>query len=215
MAVFVYQGRSAGGMQNGEIEAPDRSAAVGELRRRAILVTKIAEKTAPKISFKFGGKVNDKEMAIFTRQFSTMIDAGLPLVQCLNILAEQTRAHRKRRAPHVDVVRRTFRLAWIQDTHAVSPRGIRHSAARTFRSRRQARGGHRWTRRSRCSRTVSGHGARRPPPESRPIFLENDAARTWSWPFDSTPRCARPVLPRRKSGREPTQRDERHRGKFA
>src|SRR5256885_577217 len=73
-----------------EIMAPDRSAAVGELRRRAILVTKIAEKTAPRVSFKFGGKVNDKEMAIFTRQFSTMIDAGLPLVQCLNILAEQS-----------------------------------------------------------------------------------------------------------------------------
>ena len=90
MAVFVYQGRTASGNQNGEIEAPDRSSAVGELRRRAILVTKIAEKTAPKMSFKFGGKVKDKEMAIFTRQFSTMIDAGLPLVQCLNILAEQS-----------------------------------------------------------------------------------------------------------------------------
>src|SRR5262249_19599741 len=37
-----------------------------------------------------GGKVKDKEMAVFTRQFSTMIDAGLPLVQCLNILAEQS-----------------------------------------------------------------------------------------------------------------------------
>ena len=90
MAVFVYQGRTASGMQNGEIEAPDRSSAVGELRRRSILVTKISEKTAPKVSFKFGGKVKDKEMAIFTRQFSTMIDAGLPLVQCLNILAEQS-----------------------------------------------------------------------------------------------------------------------------
>ena len=90
MAVFVYQGRSASGNQNGEIEAPDRSAAVGELRRRSILVTKIAEKSTPKMSFKFGGKVKDKEMAIFTRQFSTMIDAGLPLVQCLNILAEQS-----------------------------------------------------------------------------------------------------------------------------
>jgi type IV pilus assembly protein PilC len=90
MPVFVYQGRTASGNQNGEIEAPDRSAAVGELRRRSILVTKIAEKSAPKMSFKFGGKVKDKEMAIFTRQFSTMIDAGLPLVQCLNILAEQS-----------------------------------------------------------------------------------------------------------------------------
>src|SRR3984893_9554453 len=90
MAVFVYQGRSANGMQNGEIEAPDRSAAVGELRRRAILVTKIAEKTAPRISFTFGGRLKEKEMALSTRQFSTMIDAGLPLVQCLNILAEQS-----------------------------------------------------------------------------------------------------------------------------
>ena len=90
MAVFVYQGRTGSGMQNGEIEAPDRSSAVGELRRRSILVTKISEKSAPKITFKFGGKVKDKEMAIFTRQFSTMIDAGLPLVQCLNILAEQS-----------------------------------------------------------------------------------------------------------------------------
>src|SRR5678816_1626093 len=90
MAVFVYQGRSANGMQNGEIEASDRSAAVGELRRRAILVTKIVEKSAPRVTFKFGGKVSDKEMAIFTRQFSTMIDAGLPLVQCLNILADQS-----------------------------------------------------------------------------------------------------------------------------
>ena len=49
MAVFVYQGRTASGNQNGEIEAPDRSAAVGELRRRAILVTKIAEKTAEQV----------------------------------------------------------------------------------------------------------------------------------------------------------------------
>ena len=48
------------------------------------------EDGAARSSFKFGGKVKDKEMAIFTRQFSTMIDAGLPLVQCLNILAEQS-----------------------------------------------------------------------------------------------------------------------------
>ena len=107
MAVFVYQGRTASGNQNGEIEAPDRSAAVGELRRRSILVTKIAEKTAPKLSFKFGGKVKDKEMVIFTRQFATMIDAGLPLVQCLNILAEQSESKTLRSvtgqvSPHVE-----------------------------------------------------------------------------------------------------------------
>src|SRR5258708_733883 len=90
MAVFTYQGRGAGGTTTGEIEAQDRMSAVGELRRRAILVTKINEKSGGKTASKAGGKVKDKEMAIFTRQFSTMIDAGLPLVQCLNILAEQS-----------------------------------------------------------------------------------------------------------------------------
>ena len=90
MAVFTYQGRGAGGTTTGEIEAQDRMSAVGELRRRAILVTKINEKSGGKTASKAGGKVKDKEMAIFTRQFSTMIDAGLPLVQCLNILSEQS-----------------------------------------------------------------------------------------------------------------------------
>jgi type IV pilus assembly protein PilC len=90
MAVFAYQGRSAAGLQRGEIEAADRMAAVGELRRRSILVTQIAEKAGGKAPGRAGKKVKGKEMAIFTRQFSTMIDAGLPLVQCLNILTEQS-----------------------------------------------------------------------------------------------------------------------------
>src|SRR5437867_11362268 len=90
MAVFTYQGRGTGGTTTGEIEAPDRTSAVGELRKRAILVTKIQERAGGKTPVRIGGKVKDKEMAIFTRQFSTMIDAGLPLVQCLNILAEQS-----------------------------------------------------------------------------------------------------------------------------
>src|SRR3989441_5244036 len=90
MAVFTYSGRGTGGTMTGEIEAPDRTSAVGELRKRAILVTKIQERAGGKSPSKAGGKVKDKEMAIFTRQFSTMIDAGLRLVQCLNILAEQS-----------------------------------------------------------------------------------------------------------------------------
>ena len=90
MAVYTFQGRGAGGITTGEIEAQDRTAAVGELRRRAILVTRINEKDGGKTPGRAGGKVRDREMAIFTRQFSTMIDAGLPLVQCLNILAEQS-----------------------------------------------------------------------------------------------------------------------------
>ena len=90
MAVFAYQGRGVAGIQRGEIEAPDRMTAVGELRKRAILVTRIAEKSGGKTRARIGTKVKDKAMAVFTRQFSTMIDAGLPLVQCLNILAAQS-----------------------------------------------------------------------------------------------------------------------------
>jgi len=95
MPVFAYQGRTTQGSTAGEIEAPDRTAAVAELRRKAVLVTSIKEKAAGAarpagVLAGFGGKVKDKEMAIFTRQFSTMVDAGLPLVQCLTILAEQS-----------------------------------------------------------------------------------------------------------------------------
>jgi type IV pilus assembly protein PilC len=96
MAVFAYQGRSATGLQRGEIEAQDRTSAVGELRKRAILVTQIFEKAEGKAPVRIGSKVKDKEMAIFTRQFSTMIDAGLPLVHCLNILAEQSESRNLR-----------------------------------------------------------------------------------------------------------------------
>jgi len=91
MPTFAYTGRGMRGAISGEIDASDRSAAVGELRNRSILVTKIQEKRATKnLLSKFGGKVKDRELAIFTRQFSTMIDAGLPLVQCLNVLADQS-----------------------------------------------------------------------------------------------------------------------------
>ncbi len=91
MPVFAYQGRTTQGSTTGEIEAPDRTAAVAELRRKQILVTSIKEKAAKAAVAWFGGKkIKDKELAIFTRQFSTMIDAGLPLVQCLTILAEQS-----------------------------------------------------------------------------------------------------------------------------
>src|SRR3990170_2179410 len=107
MPVFSYRGRGASGLTTGEVEAPDRMAAVGELRSRAILVTKIEEKAGGKTVVKLGGKVNDREMAIFTRQFSTMIDAGLPLVQCLNILAEQSES-KPLRAVTANVARRVL-----------------------------------------------------------------------------------------------------------
>jgi type IV pilus assembly protein PilC len=89
MPVFAYVGRGTRGAISGEIEASDRTAAVGALRNRSILVTKITEKAGGKTPAKISGSVNDREMAIYTRQFSTMIDAGLPLVQCLDILGNQ------------------------------------------------------------------------------------------------------------------------------
>src|SRR5438445_3689334 len=91
MAVWTYQGRTVAGASQGEVEAPDRDAAVAILRGKGVLTAAIKEKpAAADKERKIGGKVKDREMAIFTRQFSTMIDAGLPLVQCLNILAEQS-----------------------------------------------------------------------------------------------------------------------------
>src|SRR5437660_376573 len=91
MAVWAYQGRTVAGSTQGEVEASDRNAAVAILRGKGVLTTAIKEKPAGAAKEKkIGGKVKDREMAIFTRQFSTMIDAGLPLVQCLNILADQS-----------------------------------------------------------------------------------------------------------------------------
>jgi type IV pilus assembly protein PilC len=121
MTVFAFQGRSAAGIQRGEIEAADRMAAVGELRRRAILVTQITEKAAGKSALRIGSKVKDRDMAIFTRQFSTMIDAGLPLVQCLNILAEQSES-RNLRAVTASVGRNVEQGATLAESLRKHPR---------------------------------------------------------------------------------------------
>lgn len=121
MPVFSYRGRGASGLTTGEVEAPDRMAAVGELRNRAILVTKIEEKAGGKTVVKLGGKVSDREMAIFTRQFSTMIDAGLPLVQCLNILAEQSES-KTLRAVTANVARQVEAGATLAESLRRHPR---------------------------------------------------------------------------------------------
>ncbi len=88
---FMWEGRTrGGGSHKGEIEAETREAAIAILRQQHVIVT--AVKPKPKeLSFPgFGGKVSEKDLVLFTRQFSTMIDAGLPLVQCLDILSKQT-----------------------------------------------------------------------------------------------------------------------------
>jgi len=92
MPVFNYSGRTRQGqLVSGEIEAINPEAVVATLRRQQIITTSVRPKAKDiQIAIPgFGGKVSEKEIAIFTRQFSTMIDAGLPLVQCLEILASQ------------------------------------------------------------------------------------------------------------------------------
>src|SRR3989338_6852380 len=90
MPVLAYGGRSAAGAVAGEIEANDRPAAVAQLRAKGVVATSVQERQAKAAAVKrIGGKVKDKDLAIYTRQFSTMVDAGLPIAQCLSILAEQ------------------------------------------------------------------------------------------------------------------------------
>ena len=95
MPTFAYAGRTrAGQTVTGEHIADTMDAAVVALRRQQIQITKIDAVKAkaeakPKAGKKGGVSVPAKNLAIFTRQFSVMIDAGLPLVQCLDILGKQ------------------------------------------------------------------------------------------------------------------------------
>jgi len=90
MPQFQWKGKTRSGeAQEGVITADNREAVVEMLRRQQILPTAVREKGKEIALPKFGGGVGHKEIAIFTRQFSVMIDAGLPLVQCLEILGEQ------------------------------------------------------------------------------------------------------------------------------
>ena len=92
---FAYSGRTRGGETvSGERMADTMDAAVAALRRDQIMVTRITPaKAKPEekkaASGKTNKKVSAKTLAVFTRQFSVMIDAGLPLVQCLEILGTQ------------------------------------------------------------------------------------------------------------------------------
>jgi len=92
MPKYVWEGKTrAGGNLSGELEAPNEAFVLAQLRRQQIVPVKVKPK-AKDLGFKLPGfraKVSQKELAIFTRQFATMIDAGLPLVQCLDILGMQ------------------------------------------------------------------------------------------------------------------------------
>ena len=90
MPVYTYRGTNrAGANVSGELAASNKTELATLLRRQQISVSKMSEKGREFNLPTFGGKVQSKELAIFTRQFSVMIDAGLPLVQCLEILANQ------------------------------------------------------------------------------------------------------------------------------
>ena len=90
MPVFEYKGKTlAGAAVQGTMKANSRQDLERVLRQNRILVTSITKK-APEINIKFGTGVKRQDISRFTRQFATMIGAGLPMVQCLEILATQT-----------------------------------------------------------------------------------------------------------------------------
>jgi type IV pilus assembly protein PilC len=90
MPVFTYRGTNrSGAAVAGEMNASNKTELQSMLRRQQITPTRMSEKGKEFNLPTFGGGVDAKELAVFTRQFSVMIDAGLPLVQCLEILATQ------------------------------------------------------------------------------------------------------------------------------
>ncbi|MGH7665009.1 MAG: type II secretion system F family protein [Gemmatimonadaceae bacterium] len=89
MPTFTYTARAPGGaLQTASIEASSREDVVSQLRRQRLAVIKVDEAKAKKSIG--GGGIKMRDIVIFTRQFSTMINAGLPLVQALDILAKQS-----------------------------------------------------------------------------------------------------------------------------
>jgi len=90
MPIFIYSAKTVSGdIQTGNVDLPSREAVIGYLRRQRLIPVTVREK--PKdVSLPFGRRVRMKEIVHFTRQFATMVNSGLPLVQCLDILAQQT-----------------------------------------------------------------------------------------------------------------------------
>lgn len=99
---YLYKARDQmGKAYSGQIEADSRSAAVEKLRQTGFLVTGLEEKAqSPTVreSFAALGGITSKDLAVFCRQFATMIGAGLPLLKCLSILVEQSSKAKLRKA---------------------------------------------------------------------------------------------------------------------
>ena len=127
MPSFVWKGKSRSGQsQEGVLLADSRNAAVATLRRQQIQVTSIRQKgrevpLVPRLPW----RIKTKRIAIFTRQFSVMLEAGLPLVQCLEILAEQEE-HRNFKAI-IDQVRTDVESgASLTDAMSKHPKAFDH-----------------------------------------------------------------------------------------
>jgi type IV pilus assembly protein PilC len=92
MPVFVYSGRTAGSRTvSGEIEARDKQEAMGKLRQRRLVVSEVRAKPRDLAAGGMRRRVGVKDLKIFARLFGTMINAGLPIDMCLQILIEQTK----------------------------------------------------------------------------------------------------------------------------
>src|ERR671915_301404 len=88
MPTFAYTARTlSGDLKSATMDANTREDVVAQLRRQKLIVVKVDEDRGKK---KGGGKIKTRDIVIFTRQFATMINAGLPLVQALDILAKQS-----------------------------------------------------------------------------------------------------------------------------
>jgi len=92
MPVFIWEGRTRNGeARKGETEAANEQALTSALRGQQITLSKAKKKSRElKLELPFMSGVGTKDLVVFTRQFATMIDAGLPLVQCLDILGSTT-----------------------------------------------------------------------------------------------------------------------------
>src|SRR6266481_1165664 len=91
MPNFSFKGKNRQGqMISGERAADSRQSLAMALRRESVLLLEAQEKKPGASRFEFGGNPTPKDIAVFTRQFSVMIDAGVPLVQCIELLATTT-----------------------------------------------------------------------------------------------------------------------------
>ena len=91
MPTFVWKGRTAtGASASGELTAQSQADVVAALRQKKIIPTSIKIKEEKKGFALFGGRISKRALSVFTRQFATMLGAGLPLLSCLEILSKQT-----------------------------------------------------------------------------------------------------------------------------